>query len=382
DFGQPIEIPFDGDYRILVRPKTERELYKSDLNFVNNNVYFESKKNDFSFLKNGSNSNSQFDIVDDINHEFEPFNLYNYHTRPNDVTTDEIYTEYERIRNLDADYIKRDTIGSSVQKRPIYAYTAKPVNLNGGGNGVVGIQPVIPKIIIVAGVHGDERSTVFSAMEILELITTKWRDNKLLEFFRFNVEFVIIPLVNPDGFNIASRRNSNDVDINRDMPEAWTRVSSGYAKNGTEPLSQPETRALNEFLLNNNDASFSIDFHTTSTKKDGVQQQLGYASTLLPKLSKTMNKSLQGTTRKWKKDYSYLPQNPNTKLMYVGDSPVGGSVARQATAYGINATLLEMARSIEASPEGLNTEYTETINTMTTELLVESVKSWLIAYAL
>src|SRR5699024_2901131 len=153
-----------------------------------------------------------------------------------------------------------------------------------------------------------------------------------------------------------------------------------YAKNGKEPLSQPETRALNEFLLNNNDASFSIDFHTTSIMKDGVQQQLGYASTLLPKLSKTMNKSLQGTTRKWKKDYSYLTQNP--KLMYVGDSPVGGSVARQATAYGINATLLEMARSIEASPEGLNTEYTETINTMTTELLVESVKSWLIAYAL
>ena len=382
-FGKPLEIPFSADYRVLVRPTTGREFYKYDVDYVNRNFYIEDKKNDFKFISNADFSGtSKFDIVDDIEHEFESFNLYNYHTRPKGVSTNELYGEYERIRALDNTYITRRELGKSVGSRSIYEYKASPIALDGGGRGVTGVQPRLPKIVILAGVHGDERSTAFSAMELLELVSTKWRENKLLEFLRFNVDIVIVPLVNPDGFNSANRRNANDVDINRDMPNGWTRVSSGYAQNGTEPLSQPETQILYNYLLELSDVSLLLDFHTTSIMESNGLQQLGYASTSLPEVSRTMNKSLSNSVRQWQKKYNYLPQDPNSKLMYVADSPVGGGIIGQATSFGMNATLLEMCRSTTYSPEGIDVEYTQDVNSMTTDVIVNTLKSWLKAYAM
>lgn len=65
-----------------------------------------------------------------------------------------------------------------------------------------------------------------------------------------DVNWHIVPVVNPDGFAIRKRRNANRVDLNRNFPtKNWTLGSRRSRMFGGEsPASEPETRALIRFI--------------------------------------------------------------------------------------------------------------------------------------
>ncbi|WP_232429519.1 M14 family zinc carboxypeptidase [Noviherbaspirillum autotrophicum] len=109
-------------------------------------------------------------------------------------------------------------------------------------------EPV--RVLLLGGIHGDELTAaaiVFQWMQWMQ--TAPARD----------FEWDVAPVVNPDGLLAPKpqRVNANGVDLNRnfptpdwkhDAPRYWTRVTRSDPRRfpGAAPLSEPETRWLNQ----------------------------------------------------------------------------------------------------------------------------------------
>jgi predicted deacylase len=135
------------------------------------------------------------------------------------------------------------------------------------------------RVLIVGGQHGGpEANTV-------ELV------NGLLEYFVANpsavlsgIELDVLPVANPDGLAAGSRQFSSGVDPNRNWGGSDWR-SDAFDSNavfraglgGLEPFSEPETRALADWVLANHPA-FIVNYHSAGGfmfgGRDGVAGQL------------------------------------------------------------------------------------------------------------
>ncbi|MFQ5592010.1 MAG: M14 family zinc carboxypeptidase [Phycisphaerae bacterium] len=118
-------------------------------------------------------------------------------------------------------------LATSAEGRPIEAY--------------VHTAPARPTIMVCAGIHGDEPKSVHVARKLIELL-----DAGAEIVHESGSGWIVLPIVNPDGYVRRRRRNANAVDINRNFPTRnWTlapRRSRMFG--GTTPASEPETRAI------------------------------------------------------------------------------------------------------------------------------------------
>lgn len=127
------------------------------------------------------------------------------------------------------------SIGSSVKGRPITAYQF------GSGASMV---------LYIGATHGDEKNS----MAILQKWTNALEASP--DKIPANRTIVVIPAINPDGVAANTRRNANNIDLNRNFPTAdWqTQVtepdSHGQPTNtgGSAPLSEPESQALANYV--------------------------------------------------------------------------------------------------------------------------------------
>jgi hypothetical protein len=109
------------------------------------------------------------------------------------------------------------SIGWSLEGRPIEVWSDRT-----GPNGT----------LIVGGVHGDESASIDLVREFAPP-----RSNPA----------ALLPAANPDGLVRASRYNARGVDINRNAELYWRADSE--EPSGSAPWSEPETRALRDFVL-------------------------------------------------------------------------------------------------------------------------------------
>ena len=98
-----------------------------------------------------------------------------------------------------------------------------------------------PKILILGGVHGDEPEGIYVAFGLLA---------DFFKNFPHKLNLTIIPVFNPDGALTATRTNSNQIDLNRNLP---TKNWSPEAKTpryypGPSPCSETENKALVQWL--------------------------------------------------------------------------------------------------------------------------------------
>ena len=131
--------------------------------------------------------------------------------------------------------LRWDTIGQSARGRDL------EVGIIGDTKGAA--------IVVVGSIQGDQSNT-------RDLINSLMDDfNNDRDRIPANVAFYFIPTINPDGNSTGTRRNANNVDLNRnwdtfdwtanpEQPEGTVRGAGG-----SRPHSEPETQSLADYLL-------------------------------------------------------------------------------------------------------------------------------------
>jgi|GEM_PF-3214707 len=116
-----------------------------------------------------------------------------------------------------------------------------------------------PEVRIAGLHHGDElMSAELPLLLAWYLVENYSLDNYISELVN-STEIWIIPMVNPDGREAtpSTRRNANNVDLNRDYGYMWNGGGSSPS-----PFSQPETQIIRDHALDNNFV-LSLSFHTS-----------------------------------------------------------------------------------------------------------------------
>ena len=122
------------------------------------------------------------------------------------ITLDDIEPILSKLNTLN----QLRVISFSILKRPIYAYEI--------GQGQI-------RILMWSQMHGNESTTTKALFDFLNLLGSKTTSaQQLLDRYTF----CCIPMLNPDGAQVYSRENANQIDLNRDA----------------QNLSQPESIAL------------------------------------------------------------------------------------------------------------------------------------------
>ncbi len=127
-----------------------------------------------------------------------------------------------------ASICRLETIGTTVQGRPIYAVvvTQNPTQ-----------NVPEPRVRVCGNIHGDEKGSGMSVLNFLTILTDNYGTSDMCTYLVDNAETWIIPVMNPDGYYNNNRYNANSVDLNRNCSYMW---SGG----GSSPFSEPETQAV------------------------------------------------------------------------------------------------------------------------------------------
>jgi protein MpaA len=118
-------------------------------------------------------------------------------------------------------------LGSSVLGRQISAFHRG------------GVSSQASTALILGGMHGNEPKSVDVCRKLIELLESDPSIGSA-------VNWILIPLVNPDGFEKRKRRNARGVDLNRNFPTENWKIGNPRSRmyGGPLPASEPETKAL------------------------------------------------------------------------------------------------------------------------------------------
>lgn len=200
------------------------------------------------------------------------------------VTPAQIYALYDALVLQYPDYISKVDYGLDQSGNyHLYGYNFYPEMIE-DGNEVFEADPYpVPKITIRGGIHGDGQDAgdppemICALYFFLSEICNNWKSSDVLNYLRWNIRFSVLPIMNPWGVDNKSRRNSRQVDINRNFPFGWTESEpGGNSYGGPEPMSEAESSAIMDFLDDNTDAICDIEFHATNGSQ--VENHLMYCA--------------------------------------------------------------------------------------------------------
>jgi hypothetical protein len=150
------------------------------------------------------------------------------------VTSYDELTSYIHLLDEKSDLLKVEIIGQSVEGRKLYAMMFSSSQFGKDKSKI--------KVLIFAQQHGDEQSGKEGAL-LLAKELLKPGNRYLFD----NIDFALVPQVNPDGSEANKRRNANNADLNRNHLI----------------LTEPETMALHT-LFDNYLFEVTMDVHEYS----------------------------------------------------------------------------------------------------------------------
>lgn len=91
-----------------------------------------------------------------------------------------------------------------------YSTLGRSINLVKWGNGP-------KKIFLWSQMHGDEATATMALFDLMNLLSNVDKFDSIIDLLNKNCTLYLLPMVNPDGAEIFSRRNAMEIDINRDF---------------------------------------------------------------------------------------------------------------------------------------------------------------------
>ncbi len=119
------------------------------------------------------------------------------------------------------------------------------------------------RVLIVGCIHGSECSGIAITSALRAGVPST------------DVDFWLVPDLNPDGYALGTRQNANGVDLNRNFPFKWIRLGSpgSLDYSGRASLSQPESAAA-AALITRIQPTLAIWFHQHEGLVDDSQGPL------------------------------------------------------------------------------------------------------------
>ncbi|MGG4200769.1 BppU family phage baseplate upper protein [Peribacillus frigoritolerans] len=308
-----------------------------------------------------------FDVpIDDVFHTIESYDSPEYALFGNATTATEVYALYDNLMLLYPDYITKLLLGNDSFGNPISLYTFKPQRPS------TSVGTKIPKVFLTTGTHGYEHVPGLITYLMFKQMCEKWHEYPQLEVLRFNVEFLVIPVVNPSGWNDYTRTNRNGIDINRNFPEGHVVGTPGTNTYGdTTPLTQLESQYVKSVFDNHPDIDIMYDFHNfagTETTDYFIWIPTSSGSFVQHLVQKLIGRM----TRKWRKEYAFIPTDYNWFAGYT-DSTNGGMIQNHAIGRGIKYTAtFEVAGRWWIEPGALPYNKTHKVTA------VEALVNWLL----
>ena len=164
-------------------------------------------------------------------------------------TYDQVYAALDSFTIEYPTICRLDTIGYSVLGRAIWAMrvTDNPAN-----------EEHEPEIRLIGNIHGDEHIGTEVTLYFLRYLLTGYATDPQVQALIDNNEFWILPTMNPDGKVANTRRNANNVDLNRDNGYFWDAWGNSPA-----PMSQLENRVVAQHLAEN-DVVLEYNYHSAA----------------------------------------------------------------------------------------------------------------------
>lgn len=217
--------------------------------------------------------------------------------------TSEVYSMFDALMATYPNYISKEFLGNDATGLPINVYYFTP------SFPVASVDTKTPKVFLTCGTHGAEKASTLTTYLMLKEMCEKWEEDELLEVLRYNVKFIIIPVVTPWAWDNNKRINSNGVDINRNFPHDWVQDTFGSQYyGGTSPLSELEAQYVKSVFDNNPDIDIMYDFHNFFSS--GNSNYFMWIPTFSGEYVQHMAQNLfSRLTRKWKKEYDFIPDD-------------------------------------------------------------------------
>lgn len=279
------------------------------------------------------------------------------------MSSEDLLTEYETLRSSYPNYITRALLGycsdannAPDNTRPVYEYIIQPYN----GTSASGLLRSVPEILILCGVHGNEKASSWS---VLQMLKQAFDGHEGFAQIIANCRLQIIPVLNRYGWdnNIRGSARLEDVegvqtpvDINRTFDD----------------LSTLESVIVSNWQKSNKNAWAYVDFHNTAN--NGWYSYLTTSNVDLQMAYSSMIRTLAPI---WKKKYNfdvYQQELNESRFIFIKPPAVEGG-----TYYALNTVGIKNAATIECGDYDptTSTKYTKTV----IECATDTIGNWLLS---
>ncbi|KAL6059488.1 Carboxypeptidase N catalytic chain, variant 2 [Balamuthia mandrillaris] len=131
---------------------------------------------------------------------------------------EELKSKLTELNQRYPNFTELTSLGTTTNHRDIWAFELSD---NAGKS-----EPGEPEFKYVGNMHGDETVGREVLIRLIEYLCETYTDETAKEHLRVkklidNTRIFIVPSMNPDGFELGTRRSSDSPDLNRAFPDQW-----------------------------------------------------------------------------------------------------------------------------------------------------------------
>lgn len=161
------------------------------------------------------------------------------------------------------DYVSMQVLGTENTGLEIREYVILPRKINKMASSPASINR-FPELLLFAGQHGQEYTAIINLMIFCDEMMRNYNSRDIYGTLRTSAVLRIMPAMNPWGVKNAKRRNSNNIDLNRNFPDGWENATGDK---GNSPLSEIESVTLSNWVESNKEnAICTLNMHDHSDR--------------------------------------------------------------------------------------------------------------------